>query len=1046
MSADLQSRLQSALGDTYRIEKELGGGGMSRVFLAEDVGLARRVVIKVLPPEMVVEVSQERFQREIQLAAKLQHPHVVSLIAAGSEQDLLYYVMPYIEGESLRAKLHREGELPVGEVVRLLKEIVDALAYAHRRGVVHRDIKPDNVLLSEGHAVVTDFGVAKAVTASSGSSSGLTSLGVALGTPTYMAPEQAAADPHTDHRADIYAVGALAYEMLTGQPPFTGATPQAVMAQHVSEPAVPVSRKRPAVNEVLNAVVMRCLEKRAADRWQSAAELMPHLDALLTPSGGVTPTGTQPVAAENYEAFARQAHPARVAALFGLASIGALAIVYLLVQQLGLPFWVFYGAIGLLLIGLPIMLLTGHHERQRALLRTTGAMVATPQGVQRHFTWRRSVLGGGLAFAGLGVVAAGYMTMRALGIGPAATLVSAGVLEERAPIILADFADYTPDSLIGPAVTEALRIDLGQSPVVTLLAPSEVTDVLRSMEREVDAPLDLALARDVAMREGLTAVVAGEVNAAGAGYVLSLQVLSPEDETVLAGVRETADDQTEVIAAIDRLSAKVRERIGESLKTIRAGAPLGRATTTSLEALQKYAQAIRALELEGDPDKGTALLEQAIALDTAFAMAYRKLGLALSDRGERTRSNDAFTKAFELRERVADVERFQIEAAYYFVVLADFEQAAVVFRQFADAYPDSVKAWSNLGTSYASIREFALAEEAFRQGIPHGDIQYTQLIHVQIAQGGFARAESTVTLFTERQPENPFLGFTRANLAFARGDYEEAAVHVRDARDRNPANLALRVNTSGWLASYARHAGRLAEAERHLRDQMRANEERRLPGASLNGATTLAWLEVWSRERPADGIRQVEQALERHPLDSLPPADRPYLDLARLYARAGQPADARRFLAQFEETVDPTIQQTDADRHWAAGEIALAEGRPQDALQHFERWDAEISGFSYLGPLPQFAEAYDRAGEADSAIAYYERYLNTPALFRLFVDDFWRARSYRRLGELHEARGDAAKAVEYYNEFVEVWKDADPELQPQGEDVRARIAQLVGER
>jgi serine/threonine-protein kinase len=306
--AELIDRLQQVVGDTYRIEKELGGGGMSRVFLAEEVALGRQVVIKVLPPEMAADVSQERFHREIKLAAKLQHPHVVPLLTAGADGDLLYYVMPFIKGESLRVKLAREGELPVGEALRILREVTDALAYAHRSGVVHRDIKPDNVLLSEGHAVVTDFGVAKAVSASSGSSSSLTSLGIALGTPAYMAPEQAAADPHTDHRADIYAVGALAYEILCGRPPFTGSTPQAVMAAHVTEAPEPMMRHRSAVSEGLNAVVLRCLEKKAADRWQSAAELLPQFDALLTPTGGMTPTGTAPVSAVSLETAVRRTH------------------------------------------------------------------------------------------------------------------------------------------------------------------------------------------------------------------------------------------------------------------------------------------------------------------------------------------------------------------------------------------------------------------------------------------------------------------------------------------------------------------------------------------------------------------------------------------------------------------------------------------------------------------------------------------------------------------------------------------------------------------
>src|SRR5262245_14756647 len=264
---------------------------MSRVFLAEESRLGRQVVIKVLPPEMGAAVNVERFEREIQLAARLQHPHVVSLLTAGASGDLLYYVMPYIAGESLRAKLAREGALPVPEAVKILREVVDALAYAHKSGVVHRDIKPDNVLLSNGHAVVTDFGVAKAVSASSGASS-LTSLGVALGTPAYMAPEQAAADPHVDHRADIYAVGALAYEMLTGRTPFVAPTPQALLAAHITQAAEPVTRHRAAVPQALNALVMRCLEKKAADRVQRADELLSQLHAMSTPTGGMAPTGS----------------------------------------------------------------------------------------------------------------------------------------------------------------------------------------------------------------------------------------------------------------------------------------------------------------------------------------------------------------------------------------------------------------------------------------------------------------------------------------------------------------------------------------------------------------------------------------------------------------------------------------------------------------------------------------------------------------------------------------------------------------------------------
>jgi TolB-like protein len=286
---DLLDRLQAAFGSTYHLERELGGGGMSRVFVATESALGRRVVIKVLPPELAAGLSVERFRREIQLAASLQHPHIVPLLAAGPADGLLYYTMPLIEGESLRTKIAREGELPIGEAVRILRDVVDALVCAHEHDIIHRDIKPDNVLITRHHGLVTDFGVAKALSEATGTSS-FTSTGLALGSPAYMAPEQATADPHLDHRVDIYAVGALAYEMLSGRPPFTGGSPQALLAAHVTQTPERVTVHRASVPPAFAALIMRCLEKRPADRFQSAEELLHLLEGMATPSAGTAPT------------------------------------------------------------------------------------------------------------------------------------------------------------------------------------------------------------------------------------------------------------------------------------------------------------------------------------------------------------------------------------------------------------------------------------------------------------------------------------------------------------------------------------------------------------------------------------------------------------------------------------------------------------------------------------------------------------------------------------------------------------------------------------
>jgi hypothetical protein len=323
---DSFDRLSAALADRYRIEREVGAGGMATVYLAEDIRHGRQVALKVLRPELAATLGPERFFREIQVAARLQHPHILPLHDSGEAGGFLYFVMPYVEGESLRERLARVGELPVHDAVKILVEVVDALAYAHSQGVVHRDIKPDNVMLSGRHALVTDFGVAKAVSEATGRQQ-LTTAGVALGTPSYMAPEQAAADPNLDHRVDIYAVGAMAYELLTGRPPFTGMTSQQILAAHVTQAPDPVSRHRPTCPPALEAVIMRCLAKRAADRFQTAEELLQNLEPLATPSGGMTPTQTRPVTAWQPAAARAKWIPVAVGAgVLGIAALGWFAL------------------------------------------------------------------------------------------------------------------------------------------------------------------------------------------------------------------------------------------------------------------------------------------------------------------------------------------------------------------------------------------------------------------------------------------------------------------------------------------------------------------------------------------------------------------------------------------------------------------------------------------------------------------------------------------------------------------------------------------------
>ena len=612
--------------------------------------------------------------------------------------------MPFISGESLRLKLAREGELPIPEAVRILREVVDALAYAHRNGVVHRDIKPDNILLSEGHAVVTDFGVAKAVSAVERRPS-LTSLGVALGTPAYMAPEQAAADPHVDHRADIYAVGALAYEMLAGRPPFTAPTAQALLAAHITQAPDPLVQHRRTVPPGLNTIVMRCLEKRAADRWQSAAEMIPQLDAMSTPS-----SGTMPVDGADRDLHRhREGDPPRAPASRRGASLPSRRWRSSASSGSG-------SAAGAARLG---ALRRGGAPRDRPARHAADRMARAPArggANDRHVRAgpgdrNRSLahLAEGAHGRRPGVRRPGrrggaYTAMRLLGIGPVGTLVASGVLKDREPLLLADFENRSADSTLGPSLTEAFRVDLSQSPTVRLLDASAIADALRRMERPGGATFPPTLARELAEREGIKAVVIGQIDPVGKGYVLSASLVSAGDGQRAHGGPRDRQGDGELLGAIDRLSKKLRERVGESLVSIRENAPLEQVTTGSLAALKKYTEALR-LEEEDQPEAAIPLLQEAVAIDTGFAMAYRKLAVIYGNLGGNEAGQvAAATHAFSHRDRLPELEGDLTAGYYHQFVDYDPAKAAAAYRAALAIDPDNLVALNNLAVTMLARR------------------------------------------------------------------------------------------------------------------------------------------------------------------------------------------------------------------------------------------------------------------------------------------------------------------------------------------------------
>lgn len=1056
----LRDQLQASLGDGYAIEHELGGGGMSHVFVARDNALKRQVVVKVLAPELAAGVSHERFRREIELAASLQHPHIVPLLHAGDAGGLLYYTMPIVTGESLRDRIAREGSLPILDTVRLLRDVVDALAYAHRRGVVHRDIKPGNVLLTENHAMVTDFGVAKALSDSAGASDGgaLTSIGVALGTPAYMAPEQAAADPHTDHRADIYAVGVLAYELLAGVTPFTGASSQALLVAQLTDDPEPVTKYRPSTPPRLASLVMRCLEKNPADRWRSADELMKQLDiiAATLDDGGIADFAADGAGKQS----GRRTHLGfpLIALLYFLTSAAVLASVKLATVQLGLPDWTFPGSVVLLLVGLPVVVVTAISHR-RVSLRATRASRERPSGRLGSVTWRKTIFGFLLAFAFLGIVVAGYMAMQTLGIGPVRSLLAAGVLKERERILVADFANQTPDSLLGGVVTEAFRIDLAQSPVVTVLQANYLRDALARMQTPSNTPLNLTLAREIAIRDGIKAIIAGEISEAGARFVVSAQIVSAQTGEVLAAARETASDSSGIIGAIDDLSRTLRERIGESLRTIRANEPLDQVTTGSLEALRRYTQAIRAIEVEGDFSRGIDLLQEAVALDTTFAMAYRKLGQHLGNVGtRRTLAVDALTKAYRYRERLTERERYLLLGTYYWSVLGDRHRAIASYRTLLETYPRDHIALINIGNGYAQVRQFERSEEVSRRALEidsMGRFGYSHLAFAEGSLGKMAEARATVDRGIARLPRNPDLRYFRASMLASSGDFAAAEAELRSLRERHGESQFWVQATNTALAQLASAQGRLAEAEQYVETAMAAAEAEGTGANYILGAVRLALADIALRQNSSRALQRLDRALARHPLGEMEPLDRPYRQVALVLALADKPERARTVLREREAVIAADLRRADLlrlaqEEHTTLGALAVAEKRYADAIAEFRSADigpCRICALSHLGG------AYELAGALDSTLEVQRRYLTLPALDRVFNpvpnvtaagfgDGLFLTLIHKRLAELYEERGERASAVRHYARVVELWKDADMELQPVVTQARRQLAKL----
>ncbi len=763
-----------------------------------------------------------------------------------------------------------------------------------------------------------------------------------------------------------------------------------------------------------------------------------------------------------YEAHRRSLW--QVLGIYLAAGWVVLQVVHQLVESAGLPDWVSPFAIVLLLIGLPIVLATafvqerGVAEREadvRAAATTSRAPAPGPSTRHRLFTWRNALLGGVLAFLCLTAVTTAFMFMRNQGIGPVGSLIASGVLDARSPLILATFESGDPD--LARAATEAFRVDLSQSPVVRLVEPSFLAAALDRMERPRDTPIDLETGLELAVREGIPAVFTGGINNAGGAYVVSAELVRAADGAVLASHRETAADSAAVIDAINRVSKVLRERIGESYTSLRASPPLETVTTPSLEALRKYTEAVAEDDRNMDSPRAIALVEEAVAIDPEFAMAWRKLGVFLSNREEqRGRALEAFREAYEHRDRLTDRERYLAVAAYNDWVLDRPDLAIQAYENMLALDPDDTWALNNLSVKYWQLGEFEKAAEfAYRQvAVDSSSRAYAVGAAAAYDVGEPDLAAEWMAAAIDGFEPNPTTRTWAAFLALDRtGDYEAFDHTMGELASDAAGNLYSFANAHQDLSRADAARGRLQEAQAHLERAETAHRERGRPPEALANVIISAWFDLDVGQDAGAAVARVEEGLDRYPVSQMDPLERPYLELAMLYAAAGRPDDAHRFMRELEaETPAELLNGAPGNEAATRAAIARAEGRHDDALRYGRSETARgrrgngVQECARLCRLMSLALTFDAAGRADSAIAYYDAYVNTPSFGRIVADGTYLGEGLERLAQLYDGRGDRESAAVYYAQFVNLWADADAELQPRVEAARARLAEIVRER